>query len=403
MASASPIRWPPCFFTASHGVTPVVGGVTHRRYRVRQHAALSEAEPPPRAWLGLLAFVLAAAAAADGSSRLPMLLPLEGDSRVECARSVEVHLIRHAQGTHNHAEDAAYAAELHNASAESAALFATHGKAWVLLEQVSGREHWDAPLTAEGWRQALRLRHAIQSSHIEFDQIAVSPMRRTIQTAFAALPQFSSGGVRTLHAAKKMASTANITSRAHTREVGMPEFALRGPATVPVVATDLLRERIAHYTCDRRMSVSELKERAFDPVAEGTLPRVDFEHDKVEEEDTMLLEVGAKERDLLVARATRAAQWLLDLPEPTGSCKRGLATRRCSIGVVSHQHLLLAMTSALGQPDRLNAGDGSTEWHRPFYNAERRGYLLCEMSPSLSAALSRPATWLAGIFSYFRM
>jgi hypothetical protein len=261
-----------------------------------------------------------AVTAAAWAVRVPpvLLLPLEGaeaGTPSHCTRSMEVHLIRHAQGTHNLAEEDAHASGRHGASPEHARLFEAHGKAWVLLEQVSGRAHWDAPLTDEGWRQAVRLRREIETSGQSFDLVVASPMRRTLQTALAALPQLSSGGVRTIFpgpsdnlgcdesgdavgtdasaaaaATEAAAAVADATivesgatSMQHTAASPYrAPFALDGPATVPIIVSDLLRERVAHYTCDRRLPVSELRRVAFGGAAVATEPpHIDFEQGQV--------------------------------------------------------------------------------------------------------------------------
>jgi hypothetical protein len=136
---------------AGHGTAPVVGGVTHQLYRGASHL------PQPSIAACALAVLLTAmaAAAAAWPMQVPpvLLLPLEeAEAGVspQCTRSLEVHLIRHAQGTHNLAEEDAHSSGRHRASQEHTDLFKEHGKAWVLLEQVSGRAHWDAPLTDEG-------------------------------------------------------------------------------------------------------------------------------------------------------------------------------------------------------------------------------------------------------------
>jgi len=150
----------------------VIGGVTHQRYR----GASRPHQPHPLAQV-LFACILALAAvvAALPPHSAPTLLPLgsEADPSLAC---VEVHLIRHAQGTHNLAEDEAHAAAAHAASENHAALHADHVTAWVLLEEVSGRAHWDAPLTAEEWRQAATLRREVEGLGLTFDQVREAPI-----------------------------------------------------------------------------------------------------------------------------------------------------------------------------------------------------------------------------------
>jgi len=54
------------------------------------------------------------------------------------------------------------------------------------------------------------------------------------------------------------------------------------PATVPIIVSDLLRERVGHYTCDRRLPVSELRRLGFggaEIAAEP--PHIDFDQSQV--------------------------------------------------------------------------------------------------------------------------
>ena len=64
-----------------------------------------------------------------------------------CARNKTLHLIRHAEGTHNAAEEEAKELKLHTKSKRHTELQKQHGDAWVLLEEVSGNDYWDAPLS----------------------------------------------------------------------------------------------------------------------------------------------------------------------------------------------------------------------------------------------------------------
>ena len=58
-----------------------------------------------------------------------------------------------------------------------------------------------------------------------------------------------------------------------------------GRARTRVLASDLLRERVAEYTCDGRLKVSELRSRAFGNATAADVPDVDYAG--VSEEDEM--------------------------------------------------------------------------------------------------------------------
>ena len=107
-----------------------------------------------------------------------------------CARSRDVHFIRHAEGTHNLAEREATRDALHKTNASWTALAATHGVAWILTTEATGMAHYDAELTVAGARQAANLGAALQNSQqlvplgyvgLEVDAVCSSPFRRTLQ------------------------------------------------------------------------------------------------------------------------------------------------------------------------------------------------------------------------------
>ena len=218
---------------------------------------------------------------------------------------------------------------------EHAALHASHGKAWVLLHAATGDRYLDPILTAEGERQAERLHAQMAALGVRVDAVALSPMRRTLQTAHVGIPQ------------------------------------LRAPATRPrVLATELLRERVGPYTCDGRLPVSTLRD---------SFAHVDFS--QVGEADTLFAygkEHGDGEALKLAERAERAARWLLALPDELEH-----------VAVVSHQHFLRAFTSRHAPSDDAAAADArareeeaAREQHagRMFRNAEMQTAHLCERS-----------------------
>ncbi|KAJ1639435.1 histidine phosphatase superfamily [Pavlovales sp. CCMP2436] len=219
-----------------------------------------------------------------------------------CAKSKTLYLIRHAEGTHNEAESAEEARPTHRGAA-------------------TGARYRDPPLTATGSRQAERLFDEMDARSLHIELVTTSPMRRTLQTA----------------------------------HIGIPH--LRGAATTPAVATDLLRERVGPYTCDQRVEKSSLA---------SEFAGVDFS--EVDEQDWMTStaqEYGPNEGALLAERAERAVEWLLGRPEQ-------------HIAVVSHQHFLRALTKlSVDSP----AGGLS------FRNAEIQTFHLCERTQQPAATL----------------
>ena len=261
-----------------------------------------------------------------------------------CARNKTLHLIRHAEGWHNVDEleaEAAFtagAASWHGLNLRDPAnvkLRDDYGIAWTLLKQVSGDKYHDPHLTPKGRDQCYALRTQLRANPaFAVDAVAVSPMRRAIETALLGLPQLEA------------ASTAFAWS--HDDDPPRPP---------PVLATDLLRERCAHFMPDSRLTRTQLTAE-FGTLGAGA--RIDLS--QIDEQDTPFLD--GKERHepetgspLLAARAAEALKWLAALPE---------AHRH--VAVVSHKHFLGALTA-------LHA-DGGVE-QRPFSNAERRTVLMC--------------------------
>lgn len=110
-----------------------------------------------------------------------------------------LHLVRHAQATHNEA-------------------FLSEGRAAYAKEC-----HADARLTAEGQQQCAALEKSIASSSLinDVELVVISPLTRTIQTAQACFSSLS--------------------------------------PKVPWIVLESLRERAGGHPCDRRRTVTELK------------------------------------------------------------------------------------------------------------------------------------------------
>lgn len=251
-----------------------------------------------------------------------------------CANNRTIHLIRHAEGWHNVDELTAEREQLHLKDPQHTQLREEYGIAWMLLERVSGRKYHDPRLTPKGREQAYALRAKLrQEDNFAIDAVALSPMRRTIQTALSSIPALESAS-----------TTFALDDDAAT---------LQPPA---IVATDLLRERVGPFMPDHRLARSEL-EREFGALNGGA--SIDFS--AVSEVDTMFAEGSERNEPevgsaLLASRASSALQWVAQLPE---------AYR--SIALVSHKHFLGALTGLYPE----------TVAQRPFENCERRTMLLC--------------------------
>jgi len=249
-----------------------------------------------------------------GTSRVS--LSLEPPAPGTCAAEKKVHLVRHAQGTHNYGERRAEERKEYRDNSRHAELYEKHGRAYHLLWEVTGDKYVDAQLTTAGRLQASKLEFELRSADVSLDAVYSSPTRRALQTAFIAVPALKRGS-RT-----------------------------RSP---PAIATDLLRERVANYTSDARLRASQLA---------ALFPAVDF--GLVSEEDELYQsnkEDGPDGAAKLRARALRAAEWLVGRP----------ASER-EVAVFSHQHLLQAFFQSLGALDLAQ---------QTFANAERRVIYLC--------------------------
>lgn len=275
----------------------------------------------------------------------------------EGLRCKTVHLIRHAEGTHNAAELMADRRRLFEKSNETRALREEHGIAWYLLERVTGLKYWDPPLTATGRRQSHRLWRELRSSNVSFDAVYSSPFRRTLQTAHLGIPQLECD-----YAGRRWWKRAASWLRR--------EFLLSGCAPPPpVIATDLLRERIANYTCDARSTVSQLSPH---------FPGVNFS--EVPEQDVPFLaakEHGPKEHSLMRARALRAIEWVMARPDGK------------LVALVAHGHFLLALTG-LFQPQQKRVSEAAAPVNaaaaaRRFANAERRALHICKCENDVQA------------------
>lgn len=252
-------------------------------------------------------------AAAEGA-RAAVLLDTPPDGPAGCKT---LHLIRHAQGYHNEAEEA-WARDGHPRPAD------------VLLRENSGMRYWDARLTPLGVEQSRALRAriggaaaagaaglwALDPCPLPLDVVVTSTLTRAVQTAHVALG-----------------------APGHPRREG-PRW----------VATERCRERVADYTCDGRRPVAELVEEfpwltLADDVESG-------ERDAMwwDAKETADGEAACRQR------AVEFAGWLLALP-----------AAESRIAVVSHSHFLYHFVGTLagrGEPPRLG-------------NAEMRTMYLC--------------------------
>jgi hypothetical protein len=125
----------------------------------------------------------------------------------------EVHFIRHAQGTHNEAEERAASEGLYADPAD------------ILLEVNSGKLYWDPELTEKGVKQCETLNTNFPALDTPIELVVVSPFYRTLQTAVLSIPALSM---------REDISILDGMNIVHPK----------------LLVTELCRERIHHYQCD---------------------------------------------------------------------------------------------------------------------------------------------------------
>ena len=136
--------------------------------------------------------------------------------------------------------------------------------------------------------------------------------------------------------------------------------------TIPIVATELCRERITGLPCDRRRPIQQLKKE---------FPKVDFTH-VLDDEDVLAGRVE-EDSELCRKRATRFLQWLCARPEQR-------------IAVVSHSGFLTHLFSQFGMSTHVNmASKDLRELHRRPLHAEMRGVCLAAHRPFNAAEIER--------------
>ncbi|XP_076924696.1 phosphoglycerate mutase-like protein [Bidens hawaiensis] len=193
-----------------------------------------------------------------------------------------IHLVRHAQGTHNVAAD------------EDPCLLISE-------------EYFDAQLTPLGWDQVDNLQKHLHASGIfkNTELVIVSPLMRTMQTAAGAF----GGGV--------LADGSDVPPLMAEFTGGSNRPAVSSLNCPPFIANELIREHVGFLPCDRRRSITEYK-----PM----FPAIDFS--LVENDEDVWWKPNIRETDEeIAARGVKFMKWLLTRKEK-------------EIAVVTHSGLL---------------------------------------------------------------
>jgi broad specificity phosphatase PhoE len=233
-----------------------------------------------------------------------------------------IHWIRHGQGYHNVAGEKdrhLYASEL----------------------------YFDSHLTEEGWRQAEDLHAHIQASGIKVDLVVASSLTRALETAVGAfsVPQPLNSPSSPLMAAQSGEEGKRVqrVAMSASPDDGVPPF----------LVSELCREHLGVNPCDRRRSLSELKNR---------FPAADWSQIK-EEEDKLWLPDHRETASELQERAKEFLALVMARPEK-------------NIAVVTHSEFLLYMFQVFGEELGHSVKEDLRRWYR---NCELRSIVLADV------------------------
>lgn len=177
---------------------------------------------------------------------------------------------------------------------------------------------------------------------------AMLAMSLEAQAARAAL----AGPNGTANAAGNPAAAAASNLQKQQQPAGAGDWG-RTRSTVPMVATELCRERVTGLPCDRRRPLRELR---------AAFPRVSFE--LIADDDDPAPPGAAEDKDMCGRRASRFLQWLCARPEQR-------------IAVVSHSGFLLHLFERCGLSRHRQLGPKDVgELRRRPLHAEMRAVLL---------------------------
>jgi len=183
-------------------------------------------------------------------------VPEHGFSLFLAKRSKTIHFVRHAEGKHNAANQAA--------GDDSPVTFSTAGS-W---------DYIDAKLTERGIQQCLTLRSTVLHD-VKPQLVVVSPFTRTLQTA---------------------------------------HIMFGGGSGVPFLVHDLARERSGKYTCDKRRTREDIV-REFEPVFSYTNDSIDFDGFGFPDEQDTVWTDEREPAEVVTARGIAFMQWLASRPE----------------------------------------------------------------------------------------
>ncbi|XP_038897793.1 phosphoglycerate mutase-like protein 1 isoform X1 [Benincasa hispida] len=234
-------------------------------------------------------------------------------------RCKTIHLVRHAQGTHNVATE----------------------KDRSLLQSY---DYFDAQLSPLGWQQVDNLRKHVQSCGISktIELVIVSPLLRTMQTAVGTFggDEYKDG----INVPPLMVANAGGSNHPAISSLNCPPF----------LAVELCRERLGVHPCDKRRSISEYR-----PL----FPAIDFsliEHDN----DILWTPDKRETNDQIVARGLKFLNWLWTRKEK-------------EIAIVTHSAFLFELLKCFGNDCHPSI---KNEICKYFTNCELRSMVIVDKS-----------------------
>ncbi|MED6146777.1 hypothetical protein PIB30_037845 [Stylosanthes scabra] len=224
-----------------------------------------------------------------------------------------VHLVRHAQGVHNVAEEKNPNACFSN-------------------------DLFDAQLTPLGWNQVENLRKHVKACGLSrrIELVIVSPLLRTMQTAVGVF-----GGEAYVDGSKEpplMMENVGDSNRPAISSLNCP----------PILAVELCREKMGHLPCDKRRTKSEYR---------SMFPAIDFS--LIESDEDIWWTPYREKSEEVAARGLKFLEWLWTRQEK-------------EIAVVSHGGFLYNTLSAFGNDCHPKV---KNEICTPFANCELRSVI----------------------------
>ncbi|KAI9106699.1 hypothetical protein K1719_022227 [Acacia pycnantha] len=214
----------------------------------------------------------------------------EGLSIYPLHRCKTLHLVRHAQGTHNVAGE------------KNPEAFLSY-------------DYFDAQLTRLGWEQVDHLRAHVQACGLskKIELVIASPLLRTMQTAAGAFgaEAYTDG----IDAPPLMKENVGHSEHAAISSLNCPPF----------IAVELCREHLGLNPCDKRRSIHEYRDM---------FPAIDFSLIESDEDILWTPDIREKDEDAAV-RELKFLKWLWTRKER-------------EIAIVSHSGFLDHALSAFG-------------------------------------------------------